>query len=273
MDANLHQHPAMVQQQPPATYYQDPALVEKSAANQAFIPPPQQHLDAASYTAYERSNASAAPGPGTTILNIKRSIALAVLAVIAILLIIVIGLAAGLGVSQRNYHQAQDKLAQDERAALLAATQNPTALTASTVYITTTTTATPASATGPTGTSSSASASSTVKSTIICPATNGTSYTSSKDSGAKKFTRLCGIDYSGTGASDLDSKKATTMDACIDLCAAKKDCTGAGWGFISGDSGNSHSCFMKTNLTKSHKATSDWGFGLLVQGVITDDAE
>lgn len=51
----------------------------------------------------------AAPSSGT-ILSVKRSIALGVIAVLGFLLLAVIGLSAGLGVSQRGLHQAQSDL-------------------------------------------------------------------------------------------------------------------------------------------------------------------
>lgn len=49
-------------------------------------------------------------GSGPTLLTVKRSIALAVLGTLALLLATVIGLAAGLGVSQKNLHDAKNDL-------------------------------------------------------------------------------------------------------------------------------------------------------------------
>ena len=91
-------------------------------------------------------------------------------------------------------------------------------------------------------------------------------YTAS--SGGKQFRRMCGIDYGGKGeAVDIGNVKTHNLDACIDACAAKTNCTGAGWGVIEGDTGPLHACWMKTNLTKAHKATPDWGFAVLVPSV------
>jgi hypothetical protein len=98
---------------------------------------------------------------------------------------------------------------------------------------------------------------------VQCPRVNGTIYTAS--SGGKQFRRLCGLDYGGEGeAVDIDNVKTRNMDACIDACASEENCTGAGWGVIDGDKGSTHTCWMKTNLTKSHKAKPDWGFAVLV---------
>lgn len=98
---------------------------------------------------------------------------------------------------------------------------------------------------------------------IECPRVNGTVYTAS--TGGKRFRRMCGVDYGGAGeAVDIGSVKTLSLDTCIDACASRSNCTGAGWGVIDGDQGPTHSCWMKTNLTKSHTATPEWGFAILV---------
>jgi hypothetical protein len=108
-----------------------------------------------------------------------------------------------------------------------------------------------------------------VVSDVQCPQVNGTIYTAS--TGGKRFRRMCGIDYGGQGeAVDIGNVKTRNMDACIDACASRANCTGAGWGIIKGDQGPTHSCWMKANLTKSHTATPEWGFAVLAQG---DDSE
>ncbi|ROW09933.1 hypothetical protein VPNG_06283 [Cytospora leucostoma] len=125
----------------------------------------------------------------------KRSTCLALLVATIILLASVIGLGAGLGVSQRNLHKTQADLAR--------ATASPSAATTVTV------TATPAS-TG-SRTSSSASASATADaSNIICPKNNDTVYTAATDS--KQFRELCGIDYSDGEAESVGSVTTTNSD-------------------------------------------------------------
>jgi hypothetical protein len=122
----------------------------------------------------------------------------------------------------------------------------------------------------PTSTSSSSSASATPDtSNITCPGSNNTLYTS--DTASKRFQQFCGIDYSGDQAVDVGSVKVTSMDACMDACASQSNCTGAGWGYLEGDNGTEHSCWMKANLTRPHNATAEWAFAvLLVNG--TDSA-
>ena len=123
-------------------------------------------------------------------------------------------------------------------------------------------TATPAATGSTSGTSSSASASASADtSNITCPGSNNTLYTSTIDS--KKFEEKCGIDYGNDEAESVGSVKVTSMDACMDACAAQSNCTGAGWGYLAGDDGAEHTCWMKANLTTPHTAVSDWAFGIL----------
>jgi hypothetical protein len=73
------------------------------------------------YSAQTPTAPSATMGPGPTVLSVTRRVALGVLAALVVLLIAVIGLSAGLGVSQRNLHQAQSDL-QVAQSALSSAT-------------------------------------------------------------------------------------------------------------------------------------------------------
>ena len=116
-----------------------------------------------------------------------------------------------------------------------------------------------------TPTASSATATPTaVVADVQCPRVNGSIYTAS--TGGKRFRRMCGVDYGGPGeAIDIGSVKTRNLDACIDACASRGNCTGAGWGVIENDQGPLHSCWMKTSLNKSHKATPEWGFAVLVR--------
>ncbi|KXX75058.1 hypothetical protein MMYC01_207768 [Madurella mycetomatis] len=182
-----------------------------------------------------------------TILNVKRSVALGVLAVIVLLSLAVIGLSAGLGVSQRDLRQVKGDL----EVAQAIFSSAVAAGAATTVFHT------------PTPASASSTASATTVADVQCPRANGTMYTAR--TGSKQFRRMCGIDYGGEGeAVDIGNVQTRSLDACIDACAARPSCTGAGWGVIDGDSGAMHSCWMKTNLTRFHRARDDWGFAVLV---------
>ncbi|ROW07210.1 hypothetical protein VMCG_03913 [Cytospora schulzeri] len=241
-------------------YYQPTYVPGKEqtmgGAPQAIGYPPdqQQFVHAIGYNNGYQPQGEGYTAPSTTTSSgVKRSTCLALLAATLILLAAVIGLGAGLGVSQRDLHNTQADLAR--------ATGSPSA--ASTVFVTTTYTATrsPTSAT-----SSSASASATVDtSNIICPKSNNTLYTAETDS-SKQFREYCGIDYSGDGTQDVGSVKVTSMEACMDACAKQSNCTGASWGYLNGDNGAEHTCWMKGNLKKSHVADSGWAFGMLLTG-------
>ncbi|KAK0733821.1 hypothetical protein B0T26DRAFT_818327 [Lasiosphaeria miniovina] len=94
-----------------------------------------------------------------------------------------------------------------------------------------------------------------------CPAANNTIY--QVPGSTKSFLRLCGVDYSGSGATDILNVTTTNMAQCMDRCATLDKCTGCGWGFIAGDVGDAHRCWMKTALKTGHEATTDWCFAIL----------
>lgn len=122
-------------------------------------------------------------------------------------------------------------------------------------------------ATGTATSSSSSSSSATPTpdtSNITCPGSNNTLYTADTDT--KQFRQYCGIDFSGDQAVDVGSVKVTSMGACVDACASQSNCTGAGWGYLDGDNGTEHSCWMKANLTEPHNATAEWAFAVLLGG-------
>ena len=130
-------------------------------------------------------------------------------------------------------------------------------------------TATRASATG-------VAPSTTPKSDVKCPAINGTVHTvsaSATEAGAgKQFRLLCGLDYGEGEAVDIGNVKTRNLEGCADACAARGNCTGAGWGVIDGDKGVDHACWMKTNLNGTgHNATAQWGFAVLLPD--TEDAD
>ncbi|KAI0120660.1 hypothetical protein BJ170DRAFT_159350 [Xylariales sp. AK1849] len=233
------------QQQHPAIY-QDPQYQAQQYHNANGVAANHYQSGNPGYTA------PVAKGSSPTIMGMKKAAFIGLLAALILLLALVIGLGAGLGVSQSKLHDAQADLANAQASATSAAS----AMT--TVYVTTTT----KPSTSATKTSSSATASATADKFSTCPGANNTVYTSSE--GSRKFTVHCGLDYSGAGeADDLDSTKTTTMSGCMDACADNEKCQGAGWGFIDGDTGNNHSCYMKTNLTKFHIADSNWLFAVL----------
>ncbi|KAK0744538.1 hypothetical protein B0T21DRAFT_89633 [Apiosordaria backusii] len=206
-----------------------------------------------------------------TILSVKRSLALATVGVIVFLCLAVIGLSAGLGISQRHLTQTKSELQSLESSLAFA-------LAAPTSSSRTSTTTLPAPP-PPSSTSSVAIPSSTASSTttsvsrptvplVQCPDVNNTIYTTSNN---LKFVRLCGRDFSGEDeAIDIGNTKTNSLDLCIEACAKRPGCEGVGWGVIvSNDKGNVNpmqSCWMKKDLRKSHDAQrEDWGFARLIE--------
>ncbi len=94
-----------------------------------------------------------------------------------------------------------------------------------------------------------------------CPALNNTIY--HVPGSTKSFLRQCGIDYSGTGATDLVEAYTESMADCMNSCASFDQCTACSWGYLEGDQGNKHRCYMKKGLKQKHSATSDWCFAIL----------
>ncbi|KAK0640584.1 hypothetical protein B0T16DRAFT_333882 [Cercophora newfieldiana] len=135
--------------------------------------------------------------------------------------------------------------------------------TPTTVYVTRTKTKNPKSSTS--------TPTSTAASDIQCPGINGTTFTPSITSNStetvetKSFLLLCGLDYGKGEATDIGNVKVMSLNECAEACAKKKKCTGAGWGVLAGDKGPEHKCWMKTDLTRSHNATGEWGFAKLIE--------
>ncbi|KAK6218103.1 hypothetical protein LQW54_002852 [Pestalotiopsis sp. IQ-011] len=193
------------------------------------------------HNGYTGSGAATPPAAAASGTKKKGALMLWLLVAVCILAAAVIGLAAGLGVSQNNLHSTQSELS------ALKASVSPSATTSATKSATAT------------KTSTSATASATTDAFSTCPGANNTVFTSTTDS--KNFTVHCGIDYSGSGgADDVSSEKAETMTACMNACAKVDNCEGAGWGW---PDGNGAMCYLKTNLTASHNATSNWEFATL----------
>lgn len=97
-----------------------------------------------------------------------------------------------------------------------------------------------------------------------CLEASNTQYSASN---GKTFLKLCNIDYSGANeATDIGSQKADTFERCIEQCAEDEDCTGAGWGPLKANQKYRGTCWMKKDLKRSHIATEDWHFAVLLAG-------
>ncbi|KAM7201896.1 hypothetical protein V8F20_004604 [Naviculisporaceae sp. PSN 640] len=82
-------------------------------------------------------------------------------------------------------------------------------------------------------------------------------------SGGIEFLHLCSVDYSGKGeATDIANERTPTFKACMEACARTLGCTGAGWGPKLVVEPTRGTCWMKSDLNVSHKATGDFNFGI-----------
>lgn len=109
----------------------------------------------------------------------------------------------------------------------------------------------------------SPSSTATPESSISCPSSNGTTFTSTADS--TKFEIYCGIDYNSNADSnnrDLSHTEADTAEDCINMCAANSSCVAAGWGWYQPDTSvaGSDVCWLKSKLGTSQAAVQAWVF-------------
>ena len=99
---------------------------------------------------------------------------------------------------------------------------------------------------------------------VDCPAANGT--TCQVPGSDKKFLRICGVDYSSKEATDIGQVQTETMLDCMKNCAGTSACDACAWGYIDGDQGTLHRCWMKSNLAQGggHEVDEGWSFARLI---------
>ncbi|OTA87823.1 hypothetical protein M434DRAFT_399326 [Hypoxylon sp. CO27-5] len=181
------------------------------------------------------------------------------LALVALLLVVAIGVGVGVGVGRgasQNSTQAAAAAAASSLSSSSISQGSSTSTTSASATESTTnppTTSTTSSASTPTG---------NTEGKIDCPAANGTTY--QVPGSDKRFLRICGIDYSGDEAEDLRQVPTESILDCMKNCAGTAGCTGCGWGYLEGDTGTQHTCFLKGNLKKSHEADINWAFAVLL---------
>lgn len=87
-----------------------------------------------------------------------------------------------------------------------------------------------------------------VSAPVTCPQNNNTVYlaAASSSSPSKAFNVECGHDYSSNdGAKDITQRKGVdTMAECLDLCGARAECVGVGYGDFEG----TWTCWLKSQL-------------------------
>ncbi|KAK6845309.1 hypothetical protein PG995_015419 [Apiospora arundinis] len=172
------------------------------------------------------------------------------------LIIVVVAVGVGVGVGKRTAG-ASDAAEAVSSGAASSGSSHPTPTTAGAPTSLSTTTAT--TTVSPT-TSSTNPASTAGK--LDCPAANGTEY--QVPGSNKRFLRVCGVDYSGdSGGIDLKQVTTQSMLDCMTNCAGTYGCTGCGWGYMEGDSGYEHRCWLKSKLMKPQDTDINWSFAVL----------
>ncbi|KAI1383790.1 uncharacterized protein F4822DRAFT_51508 [Hypoxylon trugodes] len=181
------------------------------------------------------------------------------LALVALLLVVAIGVGVGVGVGRSASNSSK-------QVAGGAVTSSPSSSSSGTVSSsdspaatgTVTTTSNPSKTT----TSSTSTPTGDTEGKIDCPAANGTTY--QVPGSDKRFLRICGIDYSSDQAVDIRQVPTESILDCMKNCAGTAGCTGCGWGYLQGDTGTQHKCWLKGNLKKSHEADINWAFAVLL---------
>ncbi|KAI0173126.1 hypothetical protein GGR52DRAFT_374217 [Hypoxylon sp. FL1284] len=183
------------------------------------------------------------------------------LGLVALLLIVAIGVGVGVGVGKT----VSDDSSRAANAGAMSSSSPSSSTTPGTdlPQVTDTITTTETSSPSKTATSSTSTSTPTgnPEGKIDCPAANGTTY--QVPGSNKSFLRVCGIDYSGQEAVDLRQVPTESILDCMKNCAGTADCTGCGWGFIEGDTGTQHRCWLKGKLKKPHEADPNWAFAIL----------
>ncbi|KAI1077982.1 hypothetical protein F5B20DRAFT_550000 [Whalleya microplaca] len=197
------------------------------------------------------------PSSGKRIFGVRRSRFWILVALIGLLLLVAIGVGVGVGVGSRAKHESGSAVP-----AAASRSSSITTVSTSDAPITSLSSMnTPLSS--KTSTSSTSSPTGNAEGKLDCPAVNGTTY--QVPGSNKQFLRLCGVDYSGNGqATDLRQVLTEDMLDCIKNCAGTTNCTGCGWGYLEGDVGTQHKCWLKTGLMKSQDANVNWAFAVLL---------
>ncbi|KAK3955721.1 hypothetical protein QBC32DRAFT_22850 [Pseudoneurospora amorphoporcata] len=190
--------------------------------------------------------------------GLRRGVLWAII-IAVILLVIVLPLSVGLGVglSRSSKSTATDPNPSSSQT-VLPISSSPEPFPSSSAVPNHIQTSVSSATTTPTSTTSSSNSKPRPTAYSDCPAANNTMH---RIPGlAKSFLRLCGVDYT---ADDLGNFLAGNMAECIDACAAMERCTGCSWGYLDGDKGNKHRCWLKGNLGTAREQPGDWCFAMI----------
>ncbi|KAI1463767.1 uncharacterized protein F4812DRAFT_230315 [Daldinia caldariorum] len=204
---------------------------------------------------------SRAPAEDKRIMGLKKAQFWWLIALISLLLVVAIGVGVGVGVASQNSKEAAVAGAGPD-AVSSSSSPSTTAESSSSMSTNTASSATSTSSPSKTRTSPSSTPTGNAAGKIDCPAANGTTY--QVPGSDKQFLRICGIDYSDIESTNLRQVPTESILDCMKNCAGTAGCTGCGWGYIEGDTGTQHTCWLKGNLKKSHEADINWAFAILL---------
>ncbi|KAH9992687.1 hypothetical protein F4779DRAFT_609114 [Xylariaceae sp. FL0662B] len=201
------------------------------------------------------------PSSETKIFGVRRSRFWIIVALIGLLLLVAIGvgIGVGVGVGAKASHESGSEVP----AVAISSSSSPAVTASASDTSPTSTSQTEKSISSETTTSSNSSPTGGAGGKLDCPAVNGTTY--QVPGSDRQFLRLCGLDYSGNGEStDLRQVLTEDMLDCMKNCAGTTNCTGCGWGYLEGDEGSQHKCWLKTGLKRYHEADANWAFAVLL---------
>ncbi|KAI1474908.1 hypothetical protein F4774DRAFT_399126 [Daldinia eschscholtzii] len=207
---------------------------------------------------------SRTPPEEKRIIGLKKTQFWWLIALISLLLIVAIGVGVGVGVSRgasQSSNEAAVAGAGPDAASSLSSTST-TAESSSSKTANTGISETSTSSPSKTRTSPSSTPTGNAAGKIDCPAANGTTY--QVPGSDKRFLRVCGIDYGDSESTNLRQVPTESILDCMKNCAGTAGCTGCGWGYIEGDTGTQHTCWLKGGLKKPHDADINWAFAILI---------
>ncbi|KAI8957346.1 hypothetical protein F5Y11DRAFT_91569 [Daldinia sp. FL1419] len=220
---------------------------ERSSAGGDMLPAPSQNQK---------------PPEDKRIIGLKRNQFWWLIALVSLLLVVAIGVGVGVGVG-RGVSQSSNSAAVVGAGAASSSSSSPTTTESSlSTPASSDTSRTSPSGPSKTGTTSSSAPTGSTEGKIDCPAANGTTY--QVPGSDKRFLRICGIDYSDSESKNIRQVPTESILDCMKNCAGTTGCTGCGWGYIEGDTGTQHTCWMKGGLKKSHNVDVNWAFAVLL---------
>ncbi|KAI1801782.1 hypothetical protein F4811DRAFT_436978 [Daldinia bambusicola] len=205
-----------------------------------------------------------APAGDRRIVGLKKAQFWWLVALVLLLFVVAIGVGVGVGVGRGASQNSKEAAVAGAGPDAVSSSSLPSTAADSSSSRPTNTASSVTSTSSPSKTRTSPSSTPTGNAAgkIDCPAANGTTY--QVPGSDKQFLRICGIDYGDTESTNLRQVPTESILDCMKNCAGTAGCTGCGWGYLEGDTGTQHTCWLKGNLKKPHDADINWAFAVLL---------